>query len=96
MKRIKQFLKNLDEFNTKIGTIARLTIGTVWCGYGFFIFSLIPLVFPNTTVIVQYISSQFLQLVSVPLILFGQTVLGRITEERNNNCLLYTSPSPRD
>jgi hypothetical protein len=57
-------------------------IGTM----SFFFFCLvmvtIPLIFPTTMPVVQYISSGYLQLILLPLIMVGQNLQGRHAEAR--------------
>lgn len=80
MKKILSKLKKINDF---IALKATLMIGTMWCVYAFMILTLIPLVFPTTNTAIQYVSSAFLQLVFLPLIMVGQDVLGKKAERRS-------------
>ena len=66
----------------KIALFITRRVGTM----GFFYFCLVlvvlPLVFTSTMPIVQYVSSGFLQLILLPLILIGQNLQGRHAELR--------------
>lgn len=68
--------------NDRIAVFITSIVGTMWCAYAFSIMVLIPLQYPNTLSAVQFISSAFLQLVLLPLIMVGQNVLSRASEER--------------
>jgi uncharacterized membrane protein len=68
--------------NDSIAVFVTSIVGTMWCAYIFSIMVLLPLVYPNTNTVIQYISSAFLQLILLPLIMVGQTVQGRTTEQR--------------
>ena len=47
-------------------------VGTMFCVYLFIIMVTIPLIFPQTMSVVQYISSGYLQLILLPLIMVSQ------------------------
>lgn len=57
-------------------------IGTV----GFFLFCVLlattPIILPSTMPVIQYVSSGYLQLILLPLILLGQNLQGRHSEAR--------------
>ena len=72
----------IQKINDTIALKATLLIGTMWCVYSFIIFALIPLFLPATNTIIQYVSSAFLQLIFLPLIMVGQDVMSRKAEER--------------
>ena len=71
-----------NRFNNSLALRVTLLVGSVECVYLFTIFALLPLMFPQTTVFVQFVSSAFLQLILLPLILVGQDLLGKKAEER--------------
>jgi hypothetical protein len=54
-------------------------VSTVTCVLLFLLWSLLPLLFPNSTTVVAYVSSDVLQLVLLPLIMVGQ----KISSEKN-------------
>jgi hypothetical protein len=55
----------------------------MWCVYTFILLTAIPLIFPQSSKVIQYISSAFLQLVFLPLIMVGQSVIGQREEKRS-------------
>lgn len=68
--------------NDKIAIFITNIVGTMWCAYAFSIMVMLPLYYPSALNIVQFISSAFLQLVLLPLIMVGQNVLSRSSEDR--------------
>jgi hypothetical protein len=61
-------------------------VGTMWCAYAFALIGLVALpaavATRNPTVIVAWVSSQFLQLVLLSIILVGQNVLAEFADQR--------------
>ena len=57
-------------------------VGTTWCVIAFVILATIPLIWPALMPTVGYLSSGYLQLVLLPLIMVGQNVSERRTEAR--------------
>jgi len=78
----KYFIKKINEFNDLVALKATLIIATMWCVYAFAVMVMIPFFIPSTTSIIQFISSAFLQLLFLPLIMVGQDVQGRKSEAR--------------
>lgn len=66
----------------KVALFLTRIVGTMWCFYLFCILAFVPLVFPQTLAIVQFVSSGFLQLVLLPLILVGTALQSRHAEVR--------------
>jgi len=79
---IKKTLGRIRHLNDEIALRATLAIGTMWCVYAFAIFVMIPLLFPKIEPVIMYISSSFLQLVFLPLIMVGQNVINKKSERR--------------
>ena len=71
-----------SRINNTIAVFITNIVGTMWCAYAFAILVIIPLFYPQTNTFIQYISSAFLQLVLLPLIMVGQNVLNSVTENR--------------
>ncbi len=69
-------------FNNSLALRVMLLVGSVECVYLFAIFALLPIFFPQTTNLVQFVSSAFLQLILLPLIMVGQDLIGRNAELR--------------
>jgi uncharacterized membrane protein len=72
----------IQRVNDRIAVFITSIVGTMWCAYVFAVMVLIPLEYPNSNTVIQYISSAFLQLILLPLIMVGQNVQGRISETR--------------
>ena len=66
---MKSFLSN---FSAKIALSSVVLMSTMSCVFAFFVWSLIPLIWPNATGIVAYVSADIIQLVALPLIMVGQ------------------------
>jgi membrane protein implicated in regulation of membrane protease activity len=74
--------RRIRKLNDSIAAALTLAIGTMWCVYLFVAVAVVPYFAPSWSTAIQYISSAFLQLVFLPLIMVGQSVLGRETEKR--------------
>jgi len=73
---------DINKINDKIAISITKLVSTMWCVYLFAGMVMIPLFAPSTTTVIQFISSAFLQLVFLPLILVGQDLLGQKSEAR--------------
>jgi uncharacterized membrane protein len=72
----------ISKLNEKIAIAATIVMSTMWCVYSFMIWALLPLLFPKVEPVVFYVSGGVIQLVALPLIMVGQNVLNRKSEER--------------
>jgi hypothetical protein len=72
--------------NGKIGLLITSLVGTMICGYVFAIIALISLpsavTSHNLTVIIAWVSSNFLQLVLLPVIIVGQNLQAKASDKR--------------
>jgi hypothetical protein len=72
--------------NGKIGLLITTAVGTMLCGYIFAIIALISLpsaiTSHNLTVIIAWVSSNFLQLVLLPIIIVGQNLQAKASDQR--------------
>jgi len=72
--------------NGKIGLVITTLVGTMICGYVFAIIALISLpsaiTSHNLTVIIAWVSSNFLQLVLLPIIIVGQNLQAKASDGR--------------
>lgn len=72
--------------NGRIGLLITTLVGTMVCGYVFAIIALISLpsavTSHNLTVIIAWVSSNFLQLVLLPVIIVGQNLQAKATDAR--------------
>lgn len=81
--------KNVNEIHRqhlsasdKIALFITKHVGTMGFFYACAVLVTIPLIFPTTMPVVQYISSGYLQLIFLPLIIVGQNLQGRHAELR--------------
>ena len=79
MKKISEIINDLND-NIAL-TITQL-VSTMWCVYLFASMVMVPFFIPATLATVQFISSAFLQLVFLPLILVGQNLMSKSSESR--------------
>jgi len=72
--------------NGKIGLMITTLVGTMVCGYVFAIIALISLPSAisshNLTLIIAWVSSNFLQLVLLPIIIVGQNLQAKASDKR--------------
>jgi len=72
--------------NGRIGLAITTLVGTMICGYVFAIIALISLpsaiTSHNLTVIIAWVSSNFLQLVLLPIIIVGQNLQAKASDKR--------------
>lgn len=80
--------KSVSRFNTWLAlTITRL-VGTMWCAYAFVLLDLISLpasIKGGTMTTVQWIAQTFLQLVLLSIIMVGQNIQARSSDERSKH-----------
>jgi hypothetical protein len=73
-------------FNGRIGLLITTLVGTMVCGYIFAIIALVSLpsaiTSHNLTVIIAWVSSNFLQLILLPVIIVGQNLQAKATDSR--------------
>src|ERR1700737_4290934 len=73
-------------FNARLGVLITVVVGTMWCGYVFAAIALVSLPSAlqshNLTIIIAWISSNFLQLVLLPIIIVGQNIQAKAADAR--------------
>jgi type VI protein secretion system component VasK len=72
-------------FNARFGLKITLVVGTMWCAYLFTALALLALpsaVKQGTYYIVVWLSSSFLQLVLLPIIIVGQNIQANAADKR--------------
>ncbi len=72
-------------FNARVGLKVTLVVGTMWCAYLFTAIALLALpsaVKLGTFYVVVWISSSFLQLVMLPIIIVGQNIQAAAADTR--------------
>ena len=75
------------KLNAKVGLKITLVVGTMWAAYAFALIALLSLPSPISSgslfEIVVWISSSFLQLVLLPIIIVGQNIQARAADKRS-------------
>lgn len=72
--------------NARVGLFITVVVGTMWAAYLFAVLAFVSL--PSTirehsaTVLVLWLSSEFLQLVLLPIIIVGQNIQARASDKR--------------
>ncbi|MFZ0767621.1 MAG: DUF1003 domain-containing protein [Acidimicrobiales bacterium] len=72
-------------FNSRFGLRITLVVGTMWCAYIFTVIALFALpsaIKQGTYFIVVWLSSSFLQLVLLPIIIVGQNIQAAASDKR--------------
>ncbi len=75
-------------FNARFGLKITLVVGTMWCAYAFTILALFALpsaIKQGTYFIVVWLSSSFLQLVLLPIIIVGQNIQAAAADKRSED-----------
>jgi hypothetical protein len=74
----------IKKINEKIAIKSTKYFGTMWTFWIFCIWAFLPLIpsFYKYKEIILYISSGFIQLAALPLIMVGQSILGESSEQR--------------
>ncbi len=74
----------LGRVNAKVGLRITLIVGTMWAGYVFAAIALISLPdnIHSTQLLILWISSSFLQLVLLPVIIVGQNIQAKAADSR--------------
>lgn len=74
-------------FNTRLGLLVTLGVGSMWAAYAFTLLALISLPAAvrshNAIIIVAWIAQTFLQLVLLPIIIVGQNVQAAAADKRS-------------
>lgn len=71
-------------FNARLGLGITIVVGTMWCAYAFAGIALISLKdnLGSTQALILWISSSFLQLVLLPIIIVGQNIQAKAADKR--------------
>jgi len=75
----------IARFNARFGLKITLIVGTMWCAYLFTVIALFALpdaIKQGTYFIIVWLSSSFLQLVLLPIIIVGQNIQAKTADER--------------
>ena len=76
MKIMQQLYNKFKSLNSKIAVFGVNKIGSMGFFYFCVVLVTIPILLPKTQMVVQYISSGYLQLIFLPLIMVGQKIQG--------------------
>jgi hypothetical protein len=73
-----------QRINSAVGLKITVLVGTMWCAYVFALIALISLPdnIHSTQLLILWISSSFLQLVLLPIIIVGQNIQARASDAR--------------
>jgi len=74
----------VGRFNAAVGLRITLIVGTMWCAYAFAVIAIfgVPSALNGPKEFVAWVSSQFLQLVLLPIIIVGQNIQGAASDSR--------------
>ncbi len=75
----------LQRFNAKFGLKITLAVGTMWCAYIFSLLAFLALpsaIHQGTYFVIVWLSSSFLQLVLLPIIIVGQNIQAQSSDAR--------------
>ena len=74
-------------FNARFGLLITVIVGTMWCAYIFTGIAVISLPSAisshNLTILIAWVSSNFLQLVLLPIIIVGQNIQAQAADKRS-------------
>ena len=77
-------MNKINSFNNTFAIKTTLVVSTMWCFYVFLLFSFLPVLAPTTQNFALYWSN-VIQLIFLPLIMVGQALLSKNSEERATN-----------
>jgi len=73
-------------FNGRVAVWITMVVGSMWCAYAFAVIAFVALPAAiqqgSPTVLVNWLSSNFLQLILLPIIIVGQAVLAKASDKR--------------
>ena len=75
----------IGKLNNKFGLLVTVAVGSMWCAYLFTILALFALpdaIKQGTYFIIVWLSSSFLQLVLLPIIIVGQNIQAKASDAR--------------
>ncbi len=85
-KAIKRDLQTVEGFNAKVAVVLTKVVGTMWCFYAFNGIALVSLRSAidtgNLTVMINWVSSNWIQLVLLPALMVGQNVQSAAADAR--------------
>lgn len=82
---LKRIFVAIRKANNAIALKVTNVMATMACVYAFTIWALLPLAIPKLQPLVFYVSGGIIQLVALPMIMVGQSVMGKRAERRAQN-----------
>jgi len=79
---MNKFLNSANKFNNKLAVKITIIFGSMWTAHTLLVMALAPLLFPELTTIIMYISTTIIQLVALSWIMVGNNVLSEKAEKR--------------
>ena len=79
---MKKLFTFFDKYNNQLAAFLTVVVGSMWTAYAFAIMVFIPLFIPSTQMTIMFISSSFLQLILLPIIMVGQNLSNKKSEKR--------------
>jgi hypothetical protein len=79
---MNKFVEVSNKFNNKLAVKITIIFGSMWTAHTLLVMALVPLLFPDLTTIIMYISTTIIQLVALSWIMVGNNVLSEKTEKR--------------
>lgn len=82
----------VGRLNTKVGLGITLAVGTMWCAYVFAVIAFVSLPAAlrshNLTIEIAWLSSNFLQLILLPIVIVGQNIQAAASDKRAEQTFL--------
>ena len=79
---MNKFVEVSNKFNNKLAVKITIIFGSMWTAHTLLVMALTPLLFPELTTIIMYISTTIIQLVALSWIMVGNNVLSEKNEKR--------------
>lgn len=76
----------MHRFNSAVGLAITVIVGTMWCAYAFTVIAFLSfwqaITSKNLVIIIGWLSSNFLQLILLPIIIVGQNLQAKASDQR--------------
>ena len=79
---MKNVLAFFDKYNNLLAAALTAIVGSMWTAYAFAAMVFVPFFVPSTQTTIMFISSSFLQLILLPIIMVGQNLASKKSEKR--------------
>jgi hypothetical protein len=85
-RAVREDLRTVDGFNAKVALVLTKVVGTMWCFYVFNGIALVSLPSAirsgNLTILINWVSSNWIQLVLLPALMVGQNLQSEAADRR--------------